>query len=44
MVLEAAELQPGNDAFLKLVPLFKEDATVQLLGFKFQVGGCTERW
>ena len=36
LVLEAAEHQPENDAFVRLVPLFKEEAVVQLLGFKFQ--------
>ena len=42
LVLEAMEHQPGNDAYLKLVPMFERESVVQLLGFKFQqyqVGG-----
>lgn len=41
LVLDAALEQPRNTAFLALVPLFKRDAVVHLLGFKFhahQVG------
>lgn len=44
LVLDAAECQPHNTAYLQLVPLFKKDAVVHLLGFKFQhhqVMGCS---
>lgn len=30
------QVQPRNAAFQQLVPLFKKDAVVHLLGFKFQ--------
>ena len=36
LVLEAAEQQPANRAYLRLIPLFKRDAVVHLLGFRFQ--------
>eukprot|EP00798_Chlamydomonas_sp_ICE-L_P015992 gene15992-22126_t len=36
LVLEAAEQQPTNSATIKLIPMFKRDAVVHLLGFKFQ--------
>lgn len=36
LVLDAAEIQPHNTAYHKLIPLFKKDAVVHLLGFKFQ--------
>eukprot|EP00983_Pelagomonas_calceolata_P104487 1159034-Pelagomonas_calceolata.AAC.1 len=36
LVLDAAEVQPENTAYLRLVPLFKREAIVHLLGFKFQ--------
>ncbi|KAG1660029.1 hypothetical protein FOA52_010014 [Chlamydomonas sp. UWO 241] len=36
LVLEAGVQQPGNAGYVSLVPLFKAEAVVHLLGFKFQ--------
>ncbi|OMO88902.1 hypothetical protein CCACVL1_08125 [Corchorus capsularis] len=36
IVLECYELQPDNNAFLQLIPIFPKSHASQILGFKFQ--------
>ncbi|XVF43449.1 hypothetical protein PTKIN_Ptkin02bG0040900 [Pterospermum kingtungense] len=36
VVLECYELQPDNNAFLQLIPIFPKSHASQILGFKFQ--------
>jgi len=36
IVLECFELQPENDAFLELIPIFPKSHAAHILGFKFQ--------
>ncbi|XVF03002.1 hypothetical protein REPUB_Repub04eG0223200 [Reevesia pubescens] len=36
IVLECFELQPDNNAFLQLIPIFPKSHASQILGFKFQ--------
>ncbi|CAK9165959.1 unnamed protein product [Ilex paraguariensis] len=36
IVLECFELQPGNDVFLDLIPIFPKSHASQILAFKFQ--------
>ncbi|MCI06725.1 THO complex subunit 2-like, partial [Trifolium medium] len=36
IVLECFELQPDNDVFIELIPIFPKSHASQILGFKFQ--------
>ncbi|XP_057417817.1 THO complex subunit 2 isoform X2 [Lotus japonicus] len=36
IVLECFELQPNNDVFIELIPIFPKSHASQILGFKFQ--------
>ncbi|KEH24624.1 THO complex subunit 2 [Medicago truncatula] len=36
IVLECFELQPDNDVFIELIPIFPKSQASQILGFKFQ--------